>query len=255
MVHIETVGCNDIRVPAKEILRLGSSYFTDRCEAIRLSCGGRFHGIFRFNVMGARFRERRYIVHVRVYIHPRTGEGSSENRCVRRKYGAHFGNLFFHTQEARAAHPFMELGDCRHVIMRPDHQVIDRFDHFTAGVTEHQGFHVVPSAGYGIYAVILPEPVEQLVLVIFFPEVDEDDLRLSGNLPPAKTARNFFDGRTFPDLDPAILIGFFKIRVRLEIRSQKEVPLTIVANGLPHLAGNNGIYSSNFIAYLPADLK
>src|SRR5271157_1060084 len=139
--------------------------------------------------------------------------------------------------------------------MRSDHEVINRFDHFTAGVTEHQGFHIVPSAGYGIYAVILPEPVKQLIFVIFLSEINKDDLRLSGNFPPAKTARDFLDGRTFPDLDPAVFVCLFKIRVRLEIRSQKEVSFAIVANGLPHLAGNNGIYSSYLIAYLPADLK
>jgi hypothetical protein len=110
----------------------------------------------------------------------------------------------------------MKLGDGPHPL-GPHQEVVSGLDHLAGSVTEHHRFHIVPSSGDGVHAIVLPDGEEEFVLVVFFSEADEDRLWISRDLPAAETAWDLLDGAGLPDPFPALLVRFLEIGVGLEV--------------------------------------
>ncbi len=170
------------------------------------------------------------------------------------KNRADFRHLLFQVEQSRTAHPFVKMGK-RCPFLGSCQDIICRLDDLSAGVAEHDGFDVIPSAGDRIDAVLFPHRVKELILVVFLAHADQDDLRFPGDFPSAETAGDILHGRGFPDPYPAVFVRFLEVRIRLKIRTQKKVIFSIRGNRFLKLARNNGVYPPDLVADFPADFK
>ena len=157
-------------------------------------------------------------------------------------------------EDARAAHPFVELSDPV-AFIAGSKDLMDDGDHFAAGEAEQHRFDVIPSAGQGIHAKALPELAQQLVGIVAAFKIHEDDARPSGNLPATETAAQVPVAERIADSVPAGLVGLGEFRVVPRIRSQKEVLAVKSAHGVLRLAGHDLIDAADLVADFPADFK
>ncbi|OPY87244.1 MAG: hypothetical protein A4E72_01517 [Syntrophus sp. PtaU1.Bin208] len=254
LLHIQAIGGNHVRIAPEKILRLQSGNVTDRCEAARFPGRSQLHGIFRRNIVGICFPHGRDMIHGGIDVHPRSSQGPSQNRRMGCKDRPDFRNGFFQKEQSRTGHPLMKLGN-RCSPLGTDHEIVDGLDDFSTGVTEHDGFGIIPSACDGIHAIIFPHPVKKLILVVLQTEIDEDDFRLAGDPPAPETTGQVLDGRSFPNLIPTFFVGFLKVKIGFKVRSEEIIILSINLHGFPDLAADHGIDSADLVAYLPAAFK
>ena len=139
--------------------------------------------------------------------------------------------------------------------LRPGQNVVEGLDDFPAGMAEHHRLHVIPSARDGIHSVILPEPEEELVLVVLFPEADQDYPRFAWNLPAPEATGDFLDGNPFPDSIPEGILRFLELEVGFQVRTQQDVAVAVDCHGLAELAGDDRVDPADLVANLPAHFE
>ena len=254
VLHVEAVRGDQVRRPAEEILRLPCGDLAHRREAVRLAGRRRLHRALGRDVVGARLPLRRDVVHRRVDVHPGGGQGPPEDRRMGGEDGADLRNPLLEAQETRPRHPFVKLGDGPHPLGFHD-EVVDGLDHLACRVAEHDRLHVVPPPGDRVDAVILPDPEEELVLVVLLPEAHQDRLGFAGDLPAAEAAGDLLDRDRLADTVPALLVRLLEIGVGLEVRAEEEVILSIGAGRLGELARDDGVDPPDLVADLPAHLE
>ncbi len=69
MLHIQTIGRDDVGTAADEILGFRGGDFTDGGKTVRLPRRGNLHGIFRRDMLGAGLSLRRDMLHGGIDIH------------------------------------------------------------------------------------------------------------------------------------------------------------------------------------------
>ena len=254
VLHVEAVRGDQVRCPAEEVLGFRCGDLAHRGEAVRFAGRSRLQRALGRDVVGARLPLRRDVIHRRVDVHSGGGQGPAEHRCVRGEDGADLRDPLLQAEETRPRHPFVELGDGALPLGTHD-DVVNRLDHLAGRIAEHDRLHVIPPPGDGVDAVVLPDPEEELVLVVFLPEADEDRLGSAGDLPAAEAAGDLLDGHPLADAVPALLVRFLEIGVGLEVRAEDEVTLAIGLCCLGELACDDGVDPADLVADLPAHLE
>jgi len=254
VLHVQGIGGDHIGGPGEEIFRLGGGNLAHRGEAVGLPGRDCFHGIFGGNVVGTRLPLGGEMFHHPVDVHPGTGKGTAEDRGMGRKHRSHLGYALFQIEQTGAGHPLVKVGDGGKVV-GADGKVVDRLDDLPTGKAEHDGFDVIPAAGDGIDAKGLPEPKQELVLVIFLAGAHQNRLGLPGYFPAAEATGDILDRRPFPYLRPAVLVGLLEIHIGLQIGPQEDIAVPIDIQRLPQLAGDHGVDAAHLVADLPAHLE
>ncbi|OPY91999.1 MAG: hypothetical protein A4E73_01573 [Syntrophaceae bacterium PtaU1.Bin231] len=254
VLHVQAVRRDDIGSAAQEILRLHGGDLADRREAVGLPGRYGLHGILRRDVVGGGLPLRRDPLHVGVDVDPGAGHRTSEDRGVGRENRPDLRHPFLQAQEGRSAHPFMDLRH-RRKIVGAHHQVVGDLDHLAAGVTEHDRLDIVPAAGNGIDAVVLPDPVEELFLVVLRSGAHEDDPRIARDFPSSAAAGDFLDGGGLPKPGPALLVRLLEIDVRFQVGAEQEVLVPVILCGLAQLACDDRVDAADLVADLPTDFE
>ena len=254
VLHVQAVGRDDIGAAAEEILGFRCRDFADGGETVRLPGRGRFHGVFGRDLMGPGLPLRRDVLHGGVDVHSRAGQAAAQDRGVGGENRGDFRRPALQAEQSGSAHPFMKLSDGRR-FLRAGQEVVEGFDDFPAGVAEHDRLHVIPPAGDGIHSVILPDPEEELILVVLFPEADEDHPRFAGDLPSPESAGDLLDGDPFADPLPEGVLRLLKLEIGFQVRTEQDVPVAVGRRGLPELTGDHRVDAADLVADLPAHFE
>ncbi|OPY08051.1 MAG: hypothetical protein A4E67_01070 [Syntrophaceae bacterium PtaB.Bin038] len=252
--HVEAVGRHHVGRASQEVFRLQPRDVAHRGEAVGLPRAGGLQGIPGGAVVGARLPLGRDVLHLGVDVHARCGQHPAQDGGVQRENRAGLGDRFLHGQQARPADPVVKQGDGPEPL-RLDLEVVQRLDDLAAGVAEHDPLDVVPAAGDGIDAIVLPELEQQLVLVVLLREVHQDDPRLARHLPSAEAAGEILHRRVLPDGEPEGLVGFLELPVVLQVRPQQHVTVPEGPHRGGDLAADGGIDLADLVAGLPAHLE
>ena len=150
-------------------------------------------------------------LHLAVEFHAVSGDRASEHGGVGGEHRCCLRDVFVEVQQAKAGHPFMKMS--RNAIIGGHIILIKMLNHLCGRVSKHGRLNVIPASLQRVKVVAFPVFGENLVFLgEILCKVNEDDHRLSGNLPA-----------TYADIQPIFLCFggpfgeevfiFFKIRI------------------------------------------
>ena len=252
--QVQTVEGQHIGGTPQKDARLVGRDAADGGEAVGFACRGRLHGAFGRDIVGPGLMLGVDLVHLLVDVEAGTGHGAPQHGGVRGEDRAHIGGVGLEIEQAAAAHPFVEVGQGR-AVGRDVQRLAGGLDHFAAGRTEHDRFHIVPAAGDGVHAVAVPEREQQLALVVTVTVPDQDDFGAAGDVPAAEAAAQVAPVGLLAQLLPAGLVGLFKVGVVAQVGPQKKIIFSKGSQGFQDLAADDGIDAADLVADLPADFE
>ena len=252
--EVEPVVGDDVGRAAEEDAGFFGGDAAHRGEHVGFTGAHGFHGALGRDVVAIGFLRGGDFRHAGVDVHAVAGHGAAEHRGVGGEHRAHGRSELLERENARAAHPFMEVGHAVALVAGGKH-LMNGGDDFAAGIAEQHRFDIVPAAGKRIDAEAFPELAQYLIRVVAAVEVHEDDARTAGDFPAAEAAAQILVLQGVTQSVPAGFVRLGELRIFFGIGSDEEVLAVVGVHRLLRLACDDLIDAADFVAHFPADLE
>ena len=250
--QVEAVGRDDVGLAAQDDACFFGGDVAHRGEAVGLPGGDGLHGELGRDAERGRLAARVEIPVVQhaVEILAVAGKGAAEHGGVGREDRAHGRAVALEVEQARAAHPLVELGYGRGADGL-EQVLVEGGDDLAAGRGEHDGLDVVPAAGHGVHAEGLPVLEEQLVLVVAVLEADQNGLGVARDFPAAEAALEVVGVQNLAHGLDERVAALLEVDVVAEVGAEQPVVLAEVVDGLQGFAAHDGVDAADLVADFP----
>ena len=225
---LEAVRRHHVDRTMQELGALAGRDLTDRREGVGILRAGGFHGVPGRHAESGGHLVAVIGLHLVIQGEIVAGDAAAHHGRMGRERRGHGDLAALEVQQARGRLPLVELGD--HLVGRTQVLLVETLDDPPGHVTEQDVFLVVPVAGDGVHAVLLPVFAEDLVgigqeLLI----IDQDGDRPPGHVPASDAdLDSVLGGASLPSLEKMDVLREIRVVIGVHpyVRTDEDVVLS-----------------------------